>query len=98
MENMTSQPEKRHVFKISTNPKEKTPKCLTCKKFEDSLPICEYANTKVLFALLILLFVVLLVGLVIPNYRLNTHSFMLKNENTSFVRIVLYVSNNTFII
>ena len=45
-----------------------------------------YANTKVLFALLILLFVVLLVGLVLPNYRLNVYSFMLINKSTIFVK------------
>ena len=47
---MKNNPDVRHVFQISVNQndQEKIPKCLTCnKKFDESLPICEYANAKI---------------------------------------------------
>lgn len=46
MEKSKNHPDKRHVYKISTN--SKTPEeCLTCKEFDTGLPKCEYARGKV---------------------------------------------------
>ena len=44
--NMKSQPDQRHVFKVSTTNSNEKPKCLTCKKRED-LSKCEFAKAKI---------------------------------------------------
>ena len=43
---LTSQPAKRHVFKISTNPSNENPECLTCQKLEN-VTKCEFVSAKI---------------------------------------------------
>ena len=44
--NMKSQPDQRHVFKVSTTNSNENPKCLSCEKRKD-LSKCEFAKAKI---------------------------------------------------